>query len=152
MQATGYRYAQCMRAYTCRERLPVLSPRFSCTPSTQHLDATRSNFAAANMKFFRSVIVIILAALLFSSAESDEKAEWSPSQTRSERVPFAPEFSGQHSDQTHPETLRQISAIHSGMRTHGRFRTLGRTSQATSASSPFSRAPRIASIHSTDSQ
>jgi hypothetical protein len=97
----------------------------------QHLDATRSNFAAANMEFFRPVIVIILAALLFSSAESDENAEWSPSQTRSERVPFAPEFFGQHSDQTHPETLSHISAIHSGMLMHGRFRTLGRTSQAT---------------------
>ena len=112
----------------------------------------RTVVAAANMKFFRSPFVIILAALLLSSAESNENTEWSPIQTRSERVPFAPEFFGQHSDQTHSETLRQISAIHSGMRTHGRLHTLGRTSQAASASSPFLRAPSTGNIHSNDSQ
>ncbi len=104
------------------------------------------------MKFFQPAFVIILAALSFSSAESDENAEWSLIQTRSERVPFAPEFFGQYSDQTHHETLRQISAIHSGILAHGRLHTLGRKSQATSASSPFLRAPSTVSIDSKDAQ
>jgi hypothetical protein len=84
--------------------------------------------------------------LISTGTATDSSVEWSPIHTRSERVPFMPQFSGKQSDETYHETLRQISAIHNGLRARSPAqRTHG-------LSSPVLHEPKIASIDINESQ
>jgi hypothetical protein len=89
-----------------------------------------------------AVIVVAVSMPSISATLTDESADWSPIQTRSESVPFDPEFFGHAS--SHPETLRRIASIIKGAR--------ARSHPTQSNSSPISSHPKISSIDSKDSQ
>ena len=88
--------------------------------------------------------VFVLLTVAASVSSMPPSSEWSPIQTRSEPVSFAPEFFGQHSDVDHQETIRKIASIRNQMRT--------RSHLAHPESSPFVSSPKVASVSSDDSQ
>ena len=106
----------------------------------------RSNCVTFKMNSFsfRIVAVAVLFPFAISVAALPDYTEWAPIQTRSQPVPFAPEFYGQYSDAAHPEIIRSIAAV--------RRRLLSRSHQAHSESSPFASSPKIASVGSDESQ
>ena len=89
-----------------------------------------------------AVFVLLTIAINIAAVHVD--SQWSPIQTRSEPVPFAPEFFGRHSDVEYPETIRTIAAIRNQMHT--------RSHQTHTESSPFASSTKISSVGRDDTQ
>ena len=95
--------------------------------------------------FTVAAVVLLSAAFATRSAATASvlNAEWSPVQTASEPIPFSPEFFGKHSEESHREVLRHISAnLHTRNKQH----------RAGSGGSPFANLPKIASVSINDAQ
>jgi hypothetical protein len=87
---------------------------------------------------------IILAAFALSVSAIHENDEWLPAQTRSGPIPFAPEFLGQVSDDSHPETFSRSSSF---------LHAVGARSPAVhKSSSPVINTPKISSVNNNDLQ
>jgi hypothetical protein len=103
-------------------------------------------FKTSFVGFWRIAAIAAAASILCISAVeatlTDPSADWSPIQTRSESVPFDPEFFGHASSL--PETLRRIASIIKG--------THARSHPSHSYGSPISSPPKIFSISRDDSQ
>ena len=101
------------------------------------------------IRSFTVAAVVLLSATFAtrsSATASVLNAEWSPVQTASEPVPFSPEFFGKHSEETHREVLRHISANSKNLHTRNKQHRAG------SGGSPFANLPKIASVSINDAQ
>jgi hypothetical protein len=94
---------------------------------------------------YTAILALTFAALANSSNAVDASSDWSPVHTRSEHVPFAPEFLIQPSHQSRSKTLQQIEAI-------GALHARSHAKQAHSEQSIFSTAPKILNVAHDDHQ
>jgi hypothetical protein len=97
------------------------------------------------LRIYRTAIFInmaIIATVTLNVASVTADTGWSPVETRSGPVTFAPEFSGQYSQREHHDRLQMV--VRNQMRT--------RSHQAHPESSPFVSSPKVASVSSDDSQ
>jgi hypothetical protein len=101
------------------------------------------------IRSFQFAAVILLSAsfaISFAATSSVQNEEWSPVQTASGPVPFAPEFSGRYSEENRKEVLSHISAIHKSSHTRNN------QDRVESGGSPFASMAKIASVSIDDAQ
>jgi hypothetical protein len=99
---------------------------------------------------FRGLLLVSIFALSFAASANIAGSvlaslDWSPVHTRSEPVPFAPDFFVQPSVQSRSNTLLRIEAI-------GALHARSRVTHAHTEGSIFSSKPKISSVANDDSQ